>query len=86
MSNNPSFLEDHISQIPAIQLLINMGYQYLPPSKVESLRGGKLSAVLLEDILRKQLKEINSIKRKGNIYEFSNSNISGIAFFNFSKR
>ncbi len=75
MSRTPSFLEDHISQIPAIQLLVNMGYTYVPPSEAEILRGGKRSAVLFEDILKTQLFEINSIKRKGIEYDFSNSNI-----------
>jgi type I restriction enzyme R subunit len=59
----PSFKEDHISQIPALQLLQKLGYIYLSPSESEKLRGGKTSNVLLDDILRKQLKEINSDKR-----------------------
>ena len=29
----PSFLEDHISQIPALQLLQNLGWQYLTPAE-----------------------------------------------------
>ena len=60
--DTPSFKEDHISQIPALQMLVNLGYTYLSPAEAERLRGGKRSNVLLEDILRKQLKEINSIK------------------------
>ena len=59
----PSFKEDHISQIPALQLLQKLGYTYLSQAEAEDLRGGKTSNVLLEDILRKQLKEINSEKR-----------------------
>ncbi len=58
----PSFKEDHISQIPALQMLVNLGYTYLSPADAERLRGGKTSNVLLEDVLRKQLKEINTIK------------------------
>lgn len=61
--DTPSFREDHISQIPALQMLQKLGYTYLIPSEAENLRGGKTSNVLLEDILRKQLKEINSEKR-----------------------
>jgi len=61
--NTPSFKEDHISQIPALQLLQKLGYTYLSPAEAEKLRGGKTSNILLEDILRKQLKEINSEKR-----------------------
>jgi len=59
----PSFKEDHISQIPALQLLQKLDYTYLTPEETEKLRGGKTSNVLLEEILRKQLKEINSEKR-----------------------
>ena len=58
----PSFKEDHISQIPALQMLVKLGYTYLSPAEAERLRGGKSTNVLLEDILRKQLKEINSIR------------------------
>jgi type I restriction enzyme, R subunit len=58
----PSFKEDHISQIPALQMLVNLGYTYLSPHDADQLRGGKTSNVFLEDVLRKQLKEINSIK------------------------
>jgi len=61
--NIPSFKEDHISQIPALQMLQKLGYIYLSPSEAENLRGGKTSNVLLEDILRKQLKELNADKR-----------------------
>ena len=58
----PSFKEDHISQIPALQMLVNLDYTYLSPADVDRQRGGKTSNVLLEDVLRKQLKEINSIR------------------------
>ncbi|MBP7152659.1 MAG: type I restriction endonuclease subunit R [Paludibacteraceae bacterium] len=58
----PSFKEDHISQIPALQMLQKLGYTYLSPAEAERLRNGKTSNVLLEDILRSQLKEINSIR------------------------
>ncbi len=61
--NIPSFKEDHISQIPALQTLQKLGYIYLSPAEAERLRGGKTSNVLLDDVLRKQLKELNSEKR-----------------------
>jgi len=60
--NTPSFIEDHISQIPALQLLQKLGWQYLSPAEADKLRLGKTSNVLLEEVLRKQLKEINSVK------------------------
>ena len=60
--DTPSFKEDHISQIPALQMLVNLGYTYLSPVEADRQRGGKTTNVLLEDVLRKQLKEINSIR------------------------
>lgn len=72
----PSFLEDHISQIPAIQLLINMGYQYVTPTQALEWRGGKSSHVLFEEVLRTQLRKINTIHRKGAAYDFSDANIN----------
>lgn len=60
--DTPSFKEDHISQVPALQLLQNLGYTYISPEEAMKLRGNKTTNVLLEDVLRKQLKEINSIK------------------------
>lgn len=71
----PSFLEDHISQIPALQLLQNLGWQYLTPTEALSLRGGKLGNVLLETVLVEQLRRLNRIRFKGQEYEFSEANI-----------
>ena len=71
----PSFLEDHISQIPALQLLQNLGWQYLTPAEAVSLRGGKLGNVLLETVLVEQLRKFNRIRFKGEEYEFSEANI-----------
>lgn len=74
--NGISFKEDHISQIPALKLLQNMGYTYLTPEEALMLRGDKTSNVLLEDVLRKQLKRINSIKVNHSREErFSEQNI-----------
>ncbi|MEN1761790.1 type I restriction endonuclease subunit R [Anoxynatronum sibiricum] len=63
------------SQIPALQLLIAMGYVYLSPKEVLAERQGRLSNVLLENILRGQLKEINRIRYKGRDYLFSEENV-----------
>jgi type I restriction enzyme, R subunit len=75
MSELPSFLEDHISQIPALQLLQNLGYVYLRPQEVFLERKGRLSNVLLEGILEKQLRKLNRITYKGQQHEFSDANI-----------
>jgi type I restriction enzyme R subunit len=75
MTNTPSFLEDHISQIPALQLLQTMGYEYLRPQEVFLERKGKLSNILLEGVLEKQLRKFNRIRFKGKEYNFSDTNI-----------
>lgn len=69
------FNEKYLSQIPALQQLINLGFEYLTPAQALNERGGKTSNVLLEGILRKQLKTINRIQYKGNEYLFSEENI-----------
>jgi type I restriction enzyme R subunit len=76
MNEIPSFREDHISQIPALQLLIKLGFTYLSPEDALKERGSKSSNVILDNILKKQLHEINSIQYKGKDYNFSDANIS----------
>ena len=46
------FLEDLVSHLPALQLLQQIGYQYLTPTEALELRGGRRSRVVLEPILR----------------------------------
>jgi type I restriction enzyme, R subunit len=70
----PSFLEEHISQMPALALLINLGYEYLPAPEALVERKGKRTNVLLENILEKQLRRLNRIRFKGE-HEFSDANI-----------
>lgn len=69
------FDEKYLSQIPALQMLINLGYQYLTPVDALSARGGKAGNVLLEGILREQLKKLNRIQHKGGSYLFSEENL-----------
>ena len=57
-----SFKENDISQRPAIELLQKLGYQYISPDEALTMRGGKTSNVLLEEVLRRQLRELNSIR------------------------
>ena len=64
-----------LSQLPALQLLMAMGYQYISPKAALVERQGRTSNVLLEGILRNQLKEINRINYKGEEYLFSEENI-----------
>ena len=69
------FDEKYLSQLPALQLLINLGYQYLTPAEALAARGGRAGNVLLEGVLREQLKKLNRIQHKGGAYLFSEENI-----------
>ena len=71
-----SFREDDISKIPALRLLETLGYTYLSPEEALEMRDGKLGNVLLEDVLREQLRRINSIRVAGRAeVRFSEQNI-----------
>ena len=65
--NTPSFQESHISQIPGVRLLQQLGYSYLSPEEVYAERRTKLRFVLLESVLARQLKRLNTISFKGQI-------------------
>lgn len=69
------FDEKYVSQIPALQVLINLGYEYLTPAEALATRGGKRGNVLLEEVLRDQLKKLNRIQHKGGTYLFSEENV-----------
>ncbi|NOT78912.1 MAG: type I restriction endonuclease subunit R [Bacteriovoracaceae bacterium] len=67
--------EDLVSHIPAVHLLMNMGFKYLTPSETVTLRGEKRGKVVLESILEKWLEENNSITFKGKQVPFTKQNI-----------
>ena len=69
--------EKHLSQIPALHLLQTMAPKWVMLSKaeVDRERRGKLSNVLLEDILRAHLMRLNAIEYRGKQYPFSEANI-----------
>jgi len=63
---NPA--EKYQSQIPALQLLINLGFEPLSQAQVEKLRGQKLRQVLLEEILEERILKLNNFHVKGQVY------------------
>lgn len=74
--STPSFKEDHISQIPALQLLMKLGYKYLTPAEALEARSNRSSNVLLESILKTQLQQINKIEYKNKEFQFTDANIN----------
>ena len=70
-----AFTEDNISQIPALKLLINLGYQYLSCQESLHLRENRESNVILTSVLRERLMHINDIKIGSKKTKFEASNI-----------
>nr|WP_314901826.1 type I restriction endonuclease subunit R [uncultured Deefgea sp.] len=52
MNPSPKFQEEYSAKIPALTLLTNLGWTFLPPEKALALRGGKQDEVVLRDELR----------------------------------
>lgn len=71
----PEWREDESSQIPALQLLVNLGWTYLSPDEALTARGGRTGRVLLTSILSVKLAELNIIRFKGAEHLFTDANI-----------
>ncbi|MFB1082481.1 type I restriction endonuclease subunit R [Jeotgalibacillus sp. JSM ZJ347] len=74
MSIPQSYDERYISQQPAIDVLQQLGYHYVPTDQTLAMREN-LNHVLLKTVLKTKLKKLNSYEYKGETYEFSESNI-----------
>jgi type I restriction enzyme R subunit len=68
---SPVVTEDASSQIPALDLLRQIGWTYLSPDEVDRLRGGRQSEVVLVGILRDQLARMNSFEYRGSQHAFT---------------
>lgn len=73
--HSPSTLESVESQLPAIQQLINLGFQYLTPREIKRERDGRLSNCFLDGILTCQLRKLNRIDTINGQYAFTESAI-----------
>lgn len=74
--NDFRFNGKYLNQISALQVLIKLGYKYIPPSQAFKYRKGSLNNVLLENILDEQLRKQNRISYRKKEYAFSDENIS----------
>ena len=72
----PPFTEDDVSKIPAVALLMKLGYQYLLPKETLKLRGGRRSSVILFGVLEQQLRKMNRIWFRGEEVPFTEGNIA----------
>ncbi len=57
MSNIPKFQEEYSAKLPALSLLMNLGWSFLPPKQALQARGNKTNNVILADVLRAELKK-----------------------------
>lgn len=71
-----SYLEDFDSQIPAVRLLLGIGWQYLSRDEALQLRSGRQDQVVLTGVLRPWLAENNTILTKGLTHPFNENNIN----------
>lgn len=62
--------EKHQSQVPAMQLLVALGFTPLSQEEALRLRGGRLRNVVLDDVLAEQLMRINGFTHRGREYAF----------------
>ncbi|MCX7644223.1 MAG: type I restriction endonuclease subunit R, partial [Rhodobacteraceae bacterium] len=62
--------EKHQSQIPALELLVALGFTPLSQEEALRLRGGRLRNVVLDDVLAEQLMRINRFTHRGREYSF----------------
>jgi len=72
----PSYLEAVQSQLPALQLLSEMGWEYLPSEKVNHLRADLLGAAILEPILIDFIRDHGRYTFKGGEHAFTENAIA----------
>ena len=72
---SPEINEDIQSKLPALQLLINCGYNYLTRKEAAELRNNRYNQVILDGILVPYLREHNTIHFKNETHQFSENNI-----------
>ena len=58
------------SQVPALQVLVALGYKPLSQAQAERGRGGRLRNVVLDDVLVDQLLKLNRFSHRGRDYPF----------------
>lgn len=74
-TQTPFHTEDAVSQLPALQLLQRLGWAWLPPEEAARLRGGRLSAVLLREVIEERLQAINAFEYGGQLRHFDRAGI-----------
>ncbi len=75
---NLHFDESRQSQLPFVEMLLNMGYQYIPVKEALKQRGEDSTNFILSDIASKKLMEINNYEINGKEYKFSEKDVRDV--------
>lgn len=75
MLEKVNFDEARQSQLPALELLLGLGYDYIPAEEALRQRGGDTSNFILADIAAQKLMEINEYEVGGKVYKFSKKDV-----------
>ncbi|MGB0466645.1 MAG: type I restriction endonuclease subunit R [Pontibacterium sp.] len=73
----PKFQEEYSAKLPALALLTNLGWSFLPPEQALAARGGMQDEVVLRDELRKQLAQ-RRFTFAGREHALSNASIDNL--------
>ena len=71
----PSYLEKVQAQLPALQLLMAMGWEYLTPEETVKLRAGRLGSTILEPVLTEHIRNHCRFEFKGESRPFTENAI-----------
>jgi type I restriction enzyme, R subunit len=71
----PSYLEKVQSQLPALHLLMQLGWDYLTPEEANRLRGGRLGGTILESVLMEHIRQQCRFTFKGAVHPFTENAI-----------
>lgn len=73
----PKFQEEYSAKLPALALLTSIGWHFLPPEQALTARAGKLSEVVLRNILLQHLQSFR-FEYAGKPHPLSNNSIDNI--------
>lgn len=76
--DNVDFDEAKQSQLPLVEMLVNMGYTYLRREEALAQRSGDTGKYLLHDIARESFMNINSYESGGQKLKFSEADVAGV--------
>jgi len=73
---NINFDETKQSQLPFVELLLNLGYRYISKTDVEKERNEDKTKFILKQTAHNKLSEINTYEHNGETYKFSDKDIA----------